>query len=331
MKVKVDNLPLMDLFYQLQEKELPLGIDDYCLLLKALQAGFGLSDLDALARLCCNLWVKSEEDKRVFDSCFESVIAGVSLPSPVVEKSVSEESGSEVISAVETLSDGEDLPGDLSGESPTGNSRSNSGTGNPIELGELTVNSDSNTSAVIDLFIDLWERGQMGGKTEWKKSDSKLDLRQLFDNFSRGEGSGEKTFDDSARVNLETGDEIEVAKSVAQSGEENEGISEGSFILRSEYFPVTKRQMKQSWRFLRRPIREGPPTELDLKGTVDRAGREGIMLAPVLMPPSCESHSINFINRLGGFDGAFLRSIPTVGGDGDSGGSLAEAECFLFS
>jgi uncharacterized protein with von Willebrand factor type A (vWA) domain len=31
----------------------------------------------------------------------------------------------------------------------------------------------------------------------------------------------------------------------------------------TDYFPVTRRQMKQSWRYLRRPVREGPLEELD--------------------------------------------------------------------
>ena len=52
----------------------------------------------------------------------------------------------------------------------------------------------------------------------------------------------------------------------------------------NEYLPVTRRQMKQSWRHLRRPRREGPPVELDLDATVARIGREGVFRAPVLRP-----------------------------------------------
>ena len=48
------------------------------------------------------------------------------------------------------------------------------------------------------------------------------------------------------------------------------------------YLPVTSRQMKQSWRFLRRPVREGKLEELDVPGTVDKICREGILLEPVL-------------------------------------------------
>jgi uncharacterized protein with von Willebrand factor type A (vWA) domain len=43
--------------------------------------------------------------------------------------------------------------------------------------------------------------------------------------------------------------------------------------------------MKQGWRYLRRPAREGVPIELDVEATVAKMGREGILLEPVLMPP----------------------------------------------
>jgi hypothetical protein len=42
--------------------------------------------------------------------------------------------------------------------------------------------------------------------------------------------------------------------------------------------------MKQCWRFLRRPIREGIPTELDIKGTIAKVSQEGILTTPVLRP-----------------------------------------------
>ncbi|MEQ9671280.1 hypothetical protein [Coleofasciculus sp. G2-EDA-02] len=35
--------------------------------------------------------------------------------------------------------------------------------------------------------------------------------------------------------------------------------------------------MKQCWRYLRRPVREGIPTELDVEATVAKVGREGIL------------------------------------------------------
>jgi uncharacterized protein with von Willebrand factor type A (vWA) domain len=56
------------------------------------------------------------------------------------------------------------------------------------------------------------------------------------------------------------------------------------FILGGEYYPVTPRQMKQSWRYLRRMVREGPKEVLNVPETVRKIGREGVLLEPVLEP-----------------------------------------------
>ena len=68
------NLPLQELFTRLRQAGLSLGIDEYKLLLEALRGGFGLADKAALARLCCTLWVKSPQEKRIFDYHFEQVM-----------------------------------------------------------------------------------------------------------------------------------------------------------------------------------------------------------------------------------------------------------------
>ena len=51
-----------------------------------------------------------------------------------------------------------------------------------------------------------------------------------------------------------------------------------------EYLPVTRRQMKQGWRFLRQRVREGPSVELDVAATVQRISQDGFFLTPVLRP-----------------------------------------------
>lgn len=97
----VNDLPLLDLFVQLREAGLPLGVGEYNLLLRALPAGFGLSDRDALARLCGNLWVKSDEQQRLFDFHFAQVMANVPVELPVVvEQKVSSEGLPDVSSQV---------------------------------------------------------------------------------------------------------------------------------------------------------------------------------------------------------------------------------------
>ena len=80
------DMPLFELFNQLRQAGFPLGIEEYELLLRALQVGFGLSDdeisqsdriqadLNALKRLCQTLWVKSLEDIPLFDHHFKQCI-----------------------------------------------------------------------------------------------------------------------------------------------------------------------------------------------------------------------------------------------------------------
>ena len=64
------------------------------------------------------------------------------------------------------------------------------------------------------------------------------------------------------------------------------------FTIRAEYLPVTKRQMIQNWRYLRRYIRRGTNTELDILATVQRIGRQGIIGKPVMVSPKINQASI---------------------------------------
>ncbi len=70
----IEELPLQELFTRLRKAGLSLGIEEYKLLLKAIRGGLGFPDRAALARLCCTLWVKSPQEKRIFDYHFEQLI-----------------------------------------------------------------------------------------------------------------------------------------------------------------------------------------------------------------------------------------------------------------
>ncbi len=61
-------------------------------------------------------------------------------------------------------------------------------------------------------------------------------------------------------------------------------LASKSFERSDEYFPITRRQMKQSWRYLRHPMRQGLPTELDIEKTIEQIGRMGLLLEPILQP-----------------------------------------------
>ncbi|MBD2194259.1 MULTISPECIES: hypothetical protein [Calothrix] len=79
-------------------------------------------------------------------------------------------------------------------------------------------------------------------------------------------------------------DEVEVAQAVLHATSRDEDIPYSGFMVNTEYFPVTERQMKQIWRYLRRPVREGSPTELDVEATVNQIVSQGLLLEPVLVP-----------------------------------------------
>jgi uncharacterized protein with von Willebrand factor type A (vWA) domain len=49
-------------------------LEEYHLLLQALQAGFGTQDRDALAQLCCTLWIKSEDEQQIFQDYFDQLV-----------------------------------------------------------------------------------------------------------------------------------------------------------------------------------------------------------------------------------------------------------------
>lgn len=47
------------------------------------------------------------------------------------------------------------------------------------------------------------------------------------------------------------------------------------------YYPISWRSLVYNWRYLRRPVADGPRTVLDIEATVQQATRQGFYLAPV--------------------------------------------------
>ena len=47
------------------------------------------------------------------------------------------------------------------------------------------------------------------------------------------------------------------------------------------YWPLARREMIYAWRYLRRPVADGPRDVLDVAATVERSARQGFYLAPV--------------------------------------------------
>ncbi|MEH1794945.1 hypothetical protein [Nostoc sp.] len=208
MKIEAlhEELPLLELFTQLREAGLPLGIDEYRLVLTALQEGFGTTDQEALAELCRTLWVKSQDEEHLFNYHFQQVIIEPYPVKPFVRKE-EEKTSSRMQEAVE--SDDNYSPDLL-----------------------------NTTPATVPVSSEL----------------------------------------------MEVQDEMQVAEAVQITTQKNEEITVNRFTETDEYFPVTRRQMKQSWRHLRRMVRQGLPTELDIEATIEQVVRQGVLLEPVMMP-----------------------------------------------
>ncbi|GID27680.1 hypothetical protein [Paractinoplanes brasiliensis] len=62
------------------------------------------------------------------------------------------------------------------------------------------------------------------------------------------------------------------------------GQTDASLAVAAQ-FPLTAREIAQTWRRLRRPVRYGTPSEVDLDATLDRHARTGVFEGPVLVPP----------------------------------------------
>ncbi len=241
-----NTLPLFELFTRLRQADFPLGIDDYQLLLRALQAGFGLPDREALARLCRTLWVKSSDEARLFEYHFNQIM---------IEPAFSES----VQNAPSSPQQKEQSPA----QSP---STSESTMLRPISSSDLTLHME---------------------------------------------------------------DEIEAAQAVLQAGGDDE-VAYSHFVRTDEYFPVTRRQMKQSWRYLRRPAREGPLEELDVEATVNSVARQGMLLEPVLVPRRTNRVELLLLLDQGGSMVPFHSLSHRLAETALRGGRLGKAGIYYF-
>ncbi|MDJ0636255.1 MAG: hypothetical protein QNJ34_23945 [Xenococcaceae cyanobacterium MO_188.B29] len=218
--MKHEELPLLNIFKNLRQQHgLLLGVDEYMVVLRSLQAGLGVESRQELEELCCLVWAKSEQENHLIRQIFEKMwqilptqsgnqVRGIPEPRTLPESNISLP---EKPTVTKPLSDAS------SDEKPAPE---------PSQVDELAELESKPTIIPEPL------------QTVQAVRSSRQDRLQIRPHYS----------------------------------------------LLSEYFPVTKRQMKQSWRYLRRPVREGIPIELDVEATVAKIGHEGMLLTPVLIP-----------------------------------------------
>jgi len=254
----VDELPLLQLFTQLREVGVPLGVKDYQSALQALQAGYGLTNRAALARLCRTLWIRSAEEERLFDYHFEQIIGSPTeceiqngenstKPGRTVMQLVTSRTAIYVtLFSVVLLSFGvvgwwkssqnqtPPIPPPTPTQTPTGTGISTLLTNNWLIWGALL------TLTLVTSYIGF----------------SRFLLSRRHKTPSAQSLSSPTPAELTSELLRETKDEVQVAQTMWQlTGKEKQELPD-HFLLSANYLPVTQRQMKQSWRYLRRMISE---------------------------------------------------------------------------
>ncbi len=76
---------LWELFQQLRRRGFPLGIDDYNDLRRSICLDFGNETRKALNELCCALWAKSQDDRKVILALLQKIYENNDIPEWVTE------------------------------------------------------------------------------------------------------------------------------------------------------------------------------------------------------------------------------------------------------
>lgn len=335
----MDDLPLLKLFTRLREAGLPLGMDDYESLLQAVQAGYGLPNRTALARLCKTLWVRSDDELRLFNYYFEQLIG-------------SEEK--EIADTKEDVKQTQTYPiavyAALAGALILGMGvavwlvRSPGQTTHKPKTKPVQTSKPQIVPTSTPIFIPK-PKPHPAPKTpqppQWLIWSFLLILAlsagyfwlvrlQMNSQRPRESSTPDPNTAQSPEWLHNIKDEVQVAQSLIQAtGEEREKLSD-RFLLSGDYLPITGRQMKQSWRHMRRMVREGVATELDVEATINQIGRYGILLQPVLMPRRVNrTELLLLIDREGSMVPFHLLS-QRLAQTAQRGGRLGESGVYYF-
>ncbi|MBW4577995.1 MAG: hypothetical protein KME42_00275 [Tildeniella nuda ZEHNDER 1965/U140] len=322
----VDELPLLELFTRLREAGLPLGITEYQLVLRSLQAGFGIQNREALAKLCRTLWIKSPEEERLFNYHFEQIIGQSAVLSTAVEGASKKRSAKRilwlhkvkwwligllaamclvilvVVNIAIYASRNSSTQSTTSQPNPTNSDSTLKPTPlksptpdksvAPSPATPTTTTSPMSLAIVVNIGFLLFCGAicLLIFGVVWLIERLAWLLEQALKRLSRSEQTQAPTkVGTIAATNLSTeliqqiGDEVRAARVVRRrlgaDGEVGDRV-----LTNPEFFPITRRQMKQSWRYLRRFIREGALTDVDIDATIHRVGQQGLLLEPVLVP-----------------------------------------------
>ncbi|MBD2514719.1 hypothetical protein H6G93_06790 [Nostoc sp. FACHB-973] len=100
--------------------------------------------------------------------------------------------------------------------------------------------------------------------------------------------------------------------------------------LSAEYLPVTSREMKQGWRFLRRHVREGTLKELDIAGTLEKNCRYGILPELEMMPRYTNQVKLVLLVDQGGSMVPFHHLSRQLIDKAKRGGNIKQTSVYYF-
>jgi uncharacterized protein len=102
-----------------------------------------------------------------------------------------------------------------------------------------------------------------------------------------------------------------------------------SHVFLTQY-PVSFRDVAQTWRRLRWPVREGAATELDVEATVARRSRSGVATAPVLRPRRRNQARVLLLIDRKGSMAPFHRYVDEIRAAIVQAGRLGAVGCYYF-
>lgn len=128
-------------------------------------------------------------------------------------------------------------------------------------------------------FADLWESAVAEQREEPRKSDQLPAVPERTDPIPAQEIQPLPPLQDVAASQILQEPEQALAPLPIRSPLLPVDID--SSIDLESYWPVSRRSMQYSWRYLRRPVADGPRNVLDLQATVEQVARQRFFLAPV--------------------------------------------------
>lgn len=122
----------------------------------------------------------------------------------------------------------------------------------------------------------------------------------------------------------------QVVQAIRRTGQVDDNFRRSEFSFVNDYFPITRRQMKQAWRHLRRMVREGPLDEIDLDATIEKIGVSGILSDLVFVPRRVNRASlVIFIDQDGSMT-PFQKLTRDLVISAYKGGRLNQRSTFYF-